>query len=82
MSSIQPVQNAAVAAASAARVQSAPKPTAGQDSPAQEAQETLAATRTQAAQGDPQAIRKLARIEAANAAPPAAAPARGVNLLA
>ena len=49
-------------------------------SAAQEAQETTAQTKAEAARGDPQAIRRLARLQAAQDAAPAPQLAQGSAL--
>lgn len=86
MSSIQSVQGGSSAALVAAQKQVAPRaPSSAQESAAQESQESPAVTRAEAAKGDQQAIRKLARQQPVKAE---AAPAesvdkgKGVNVLA
>lgn len=70
--------NAAAMAQAARKVQTPQRETA-----AQEAVETPAATRQQAAGGDAQAVQKLAKEQATSqAAPKASAPGSRVNILA
>jgi|GEM_PF-3546189 len=65
MSSIQSVQGAGAAALATA--QTVPKTQAGKaESAAHEAQETVAVTKAEARKGDPQAIRKMERVQSAS----------------
>jgi hypothetical protein len=61
MSSIQSVQSGSNAALLAAAAKSAKAPAPAKETAAQESQETVSVTRSEAQKGDQQAVRKLAQ---------------------